>query len=105
VLAQHLRHRAAARGALHRWRSLGRGLDIVLAENPHLTQAILNGLDVARVAELVGHRSILTTQTYLHLSGKKPHLQSAAQKAVRQRSQLAASDSAEVIYRDAAGAA
>ncbi|HBI44461.1 MAG TPA: hypothetical protein DDY78_16650 [Planctomycetales bacterium] len=46
------------------------------------TEAILNGLDLATVAELAGHRSIVTTQTYLHLAGKTDHLQSAIERAV-----------------------
>lgn len=46
------------------------------------TGAILNGVDVATLAELLGHRSILTTQRYLHLAHRKDHLNEAANRAI-----------------------
>jgi integrase len=47
------------------------------------TGAILNGVDIATLAELMGHASTLTTQWYLHLAGKNDHLQAAAERAVQ----------------------
>lgn len=46
------------------------------------SQAIVNGVDVATVAALMGHNSILTTQRYVHLAGKRAHLSAAVEKAV-----------------------
>lgn len=46
------------------------------------TEAIVNGVDVATLASLMGHNSILTTQRYVHLAGKRAHLSAAVEKAV-----------------------
>jgi integrase len=46
------------------------------------TRAIMNGVDVATLAELVGHNSIETTQRYVHLAEKGPHLKGAMEQAV-----------------------
>jgi integrase len=51
----------------------------------YATGAILNGVDVATLAELMGHASVITTQWYLHLAGKSDHLQAAAERAVQGR--------------------
>lgn len=51
----------------------------------YATAAILNAVDVALLAELLGHKSITTTRTYLHLAGKKQYLNDAAEKAIRSR--------------------
>lgn len=48
----------------------------------YITEAILNGVDLAIVMELAGHRDIKTTQTYLHLR-ERPELKEAAEKAFR----------------------
>ena len=43
------------------------------------SNAILNGVDVATVAELMGHASTeVTTSVYIHLAEQKSHLQAAA---------------------------
>lgn len=46
------------------------------------TGAILNGVDVSVLAELLGHRSIKTTQRYLHLAHKRDHLNAAMDRAI-----------------------
>lgn len=46
------------------------------------TNAVLNGVDVATVAELMGHSSVETiTRHYLHLAGQDAHLQKAVERA------------------------
>lgn len=43
------------------------------------TNAVLNGVDVATVAELMGHASTeVTTSVYIHLADQRSHLQDAA---------------------------
>jgi len=49
------------------------------------TGAILSGVGIATLAELMGHSSILTTQRYIHLSGKVSHLREAIEIAGRLR--------------------
>lgn len=49
----------------------------------HATNAIMNGVDIATLAELLGHTSTRITQRYLHLSGRADHLLEAAEKAVK----------------------
>ncbi len=46
------------------------------------TNAILNEVDIATLAKLMGHTSIKTTEWYLHLAGKDDHLRAAARRAV-----------------------
>lgn len=49
------------------------------------TNAILNGVDVATVAELMGHTSLeMISRVYCHLAGEHKHLQEAVEK-VRKR--------------------
>ncbi len=45
------------------------------------TRAIVNGVDIKTLAELMGHESTRTTEHYLHLAGQKAHLHAAMQKA------------------------
>lgn len=46
------------------------------------THAIVNGVDVATVAELMGHTSLeMVTGVYLHLADQQKHLQDAAERA------------------------
>jgi site-specific recombinase XerD len=86
-----------ARG--HAWRSNAINLRIRrLREKPGLpdgtvayshrhsfaTQAILNGTDVATVAELLGHGDVgMIQKHYGHLAGEAEHLKAAAAKAVK----------------------
>ena len=44
------------------------------------TASILSGNDVATTAVLLGHKSLQTTQRYLHLAAKRDHLRQAAEK-------------------------
>jgi len=47
------------------------------------TNAILNGVDVVTVSELMGHASTeITTGVYVHLAEQKSHLQKAVTRAV-----------------------
>jgi len=50
------------------------------------TRAIVNGVDLKTLAELMGHESTRTTEHYLHLAGQKEHLHAAMQKANDQNS-------------------
>jgi integrase len=48
------------------------------------TNAILNGVDVATVAELMGHTSLeMVSRVYLHLADQHTHLNAAVDKATR----------------------
>jgi integrase len=49
------------------------------------TWAILNGLDVATLAELLGHKHLRTTERYVHLAGQREHLNKAAEAAVKRK--------------------
>jgi integrase len=54
-----------------------------LVRHAYGTNAILNGVDVATVAELMGHASTeVTTSVYIHLAEQKSHLQNAATRAI-----------------------
>lgn len=46
------------------------------------TNAIINGVGVATLAELLGHNSLATTQRYVHLVNKKAHLNAAMNQAI-----------------------
>lgn len=48
----------------------------------YCTRAILNGTDIATVAELVGHRDVGTTRRYIHLVNQDEHLNRAAELAI-----------------------
>jgi integrase len=45
------------------------------------TRAIVNGVDVKTLAQLLGHESCRTTEHYLHLAGQREHLAEAMLKA------------------------
>ena len=50
------------------------------------TNAILNGVDVATVAELMGHSSLeMISKVYCHLAGEHEHLQDAVERVNRLR--------------------
>lgn len=83
------RGRPWTRGAICKYlrekrRRLGLPEDLKLYSNRHAfaTGAILNGVDIATLAELLGHNSTRTTEIYLHLSGKADHLNAAVERAV-----------------------
>jgi integrase len=44
------------------------------------TRAILNGVDIKTLAELLGHTSTRMSEHYVHIAGKVPHLAAAMQK-------------------------
>ncbi|HEV3448395.1 MAG TPA: hypothetical protein VG099_27410, partial [Gemmataceae bacterium] len=48
----------------------------------YATRGILNGVDIATMAALVGHRDITMTMRYTHLLTKSAHLDNAAEKAI-----------------------
>ena len=60
--------------------------DVVLHGLRHTfaTNAITNGVDVATLAQLLGHSNIATTQRYVHLAGKTDHLNAAMALAIHQ---------------------
>ena len=45
------------------------------------TRAIVNGVELKTLAELMGHTSTRTTEIYVHLSGQKAHLHAAMRQA------------------------
>jgi len=45
------------------------------------TRAVLNGVDIKTLAELMGHTSTRMTEHYLHLSGQRAHLADAMLRA------------------------
>jgi site-specific recombinase XerD len=47
------------------------------------TAAVLAGVDVLTLAELMGHTQLETTRWYVHLSGKTDHLVDAMERASR----------------------
>lgn len=50
------------------------------------TNAILNGVDVATVAELMGHTGLeMVSRVYLHLADQRTHLNAAVETATRHR--------------------
>lgn len=65
-------------------RRAGLSEDVVLYTIRHGygTNAILRGLDVATLAQLMGHKGIRSTQHYLHLAGEHEHLAKSAQQAI-----------------------
>lgn len=61
-------------------------LKLYSARHAFGTNAIMNGVDIATLALLMGHSSIRTTQMYVHLADKDDHLLAAAAQAVKRRS-------------------
>jgi integrase len=49
------------------------------------TRAILNKIDIATLAEIIGHKNISMTQRYVHLAGATAHLNAAMEQAVKAR--------------------
>lgn len=47
------------------------------------TEAIMRGLDIKTVAEMMGHASIRMTEHYIHLAGKIDHLKEAAERMAK----------------------
>lgn len=68
-------------------REAGLGDDVKVNGGRHTfaTRAIMNGVDVATLAQLLGHASIATTNRYVHLAAKIPHLNAAMEQAVQRR--------------------
>lgn len=60
--------------------------DAKLYGNRHryATDAILRGVDLATLAQLMGHKGTRTTSTYIHIAGKDAHLHAAVEKIRRQ---------------------
>jgi integrase len=50
------------------------------------TMAVVNGVDIKTLAELMGHRSTQMTEHYCHLAGHQAHLAAAMKRAVAPRS-------------------
>jgi len=49
----------------------------------HGTGAIVNGVDIATLAQLMGHTNTRTTERYIHLAGQNDHLAKAAEQAIK----------------------
>jgi integrase len=47
------------------------------------TRAIMNGTDVTVLAQLLGHKTIKTTEIYVHMADKTAHLAAAMESAIR----------------------
>ena len=46
------------------------------------TNAVMNGVDLATLAQLMGHASVKTTERYVHLAHKREWLNAAMEKAI-----------------------
>ena len=81
--------RNAVRLRMHRLKrklSLAPDLCSYMLRHAFGTNAILNGVDVATVAELMGHTSLeMVSKVYLHLADQHSHLTAAVEKATRSR--------------------
>lgn len=57
---------------------------LYLVRHTYGTEAVLNGVDVATIAELMGHSSLeMVSKVYLHLADQVNHLQDAAKRATQ----------------------
>lgn len=61
---------------------LDRSVKVGGGRHTFATNAIVNGVDLATLAQLMGHRNVSTTSKYTHLVDKRPHLNAAMEKAV-----------------------
>lgn len=81
----------STRALCKNWRTIARkaGLpkDAKLygCRHTYATQAVINGTDIATLAELLGHVRIATTQIYTHVGSHTPHMLAAAEKAIGRR--------------------
>jgi integrase len=46
------------------------------------TNALMNGVDIATLAQLLGHSDVKSTQRYIHLVNKQEHLNGAMNRAI-----------------------
>lgn len=66
--------------------NLPKDLCLYLLRHAFGTNAVLNGVDVATVAELMGHTSLdMVSKVYLHLAAERSHLVKAAEQATSRR--------------------
>ena len=49
------------------------------------TEAILNGVDIKTLAELMGHSTTKMSENYVHLAGQASHLAAAMRRATSPR--------------------
>lgn len=65
-------------------RRAGLAEDVRLHGSRHAfaTNAIVQGVDLATLAQLLGHRSVKTTERYLHLVNQRAHLNAAMERAI-----------------------
>jgi integrase len=60
---------------------LPKDLKLYSARHAFGTGGIINGVDLATLATLMGHSTVQTTQLYIHLADKSEHLWEAAERA------------------------
>lgn len=63
----------------------GLGRDVKMHGGRHYfaTRAVMAGVDLATLSQLLGHNSPATTYRYVHLAGQIPHLNRAMEQAVK----------------------
>lgn len=61
---------------------LPRGAKLYGCRHMFATRSIMNQVNPAVLAELLGHKHVSMTERYIHLAGKTDHLQAAAEQAV-----------------------
>lgn len=55
------------------------------ARHTFATRALMNGVQVASLAEILGHAKFTTTQRYVHMANKVDHLAESMRKAVQKK--------------------
>lgn len=71
---------------LRKKKKLPKDLCLYMLRHAFGTNAVLNGVDVATVAELMGHTSLdMVSKVYLHLAAERSHLAKAAEQATSRR--------------------